>query len=194
MPENRQAVLADAHDAHDAYDVVVIGAGLLGCFTARELSRYRLRVALVEAREDVCTGISRANTAIVYSGYDNKPSTLKAQMCVAANRDFARLCAELGVPIKACGSLMVAFGPNGEAVLQRKLRQGAANGVEALRLLTAAEVIRAEPNINPAVRAALFSPNTATVNPWELCIAAAENAISNGVELRLASRVVGIKG
>ena len=87
------------------FDVVVIGGGLLGCFAARNLCRYQLHIALLEAREDVCTGVSRANTAIVYPGYDHKPGTLKAEMTVRANARFAELCAELDVPFSRCGSL-----------------------------------------------------------------------------------------
>ena len=77
------------------FNAAVIGGGLLGCFAARELSRWKLNIVLLEAWEDVCTGISRANTAIVYPGYDHKPGTLKAEMTVRANAAFDRLCKEL---------------------------------------------------------------------------------------------------
>ena len=83
------------------YDIVVIGAGLLGCFAARNLRRWKVSVALIEASEDVCTGISRANTAIIYSGYDHKPGTLKAKMTVQANARMDQLCRELDVPFPA---------------------------------------------------------------------------------------------
>ena len=116
------------------YDAVVIGGGLLGCFAARALCRRKLRVALVEQREDVCTGISRANTAIVYAGYDTKPGTLKTQLSVQANREFDALCGQLGVRFHRCGSLMVAFGPRGRESLTRKLEQGRINGVEGLQI------------------------------------------------------------
>ena len=78
----------------ERFDAAVIGGGLLGCFAARELSRRKLNIVVLEAREDVCTGISRANTAVVYPGYDHKPGTLKAEMCVRANAAFGRLCKE----------------------------------------------------------------------------------------------------
>ena len=100
------------------YDAAVIGGGLLGCFAARNLRRWELSVALLEAREDVCTGISRANTAIVYSGCDHKPGTLKAEMTVRAKAGFDRLCRELDVPFSRCGSLMVSLGEKGNRVLQ----------------------------------------------------------------------------
>ena len=175
------------------YDAVVIGGGLLGCFAARALCRRKLRVALVEQREDVCTGISRANTAIVYAGYDTKPGTLKSRLTVQANREFDGLCRELGVRFRRCGSLMVALGPRGRASLRRKLEQGAANGVEGLRLLDWAEALALEPALSPAVEAALWCPGVGTVDPWELCLAAAENAAANGAELLLSTRVTGLR-
>ena len=92
------------------YDVIIIGGGLLGCFAARELSRYRLRTAVLEAREDVCTGISRANSAIIYAGQDTRPGTLKSRYCVHANKNFDRLCAELGVRLALPGGLMAFCG------------------------------------------------------------------------------------
>lgn len=127
-------------------DAVVLGGGLLGCFAARHLTSYRLRCGLVEAREDVCTGISRGNSAIIYTGYDNKPNTRKARLCVQANRDFPRLCAQLGVPFARRGSLLVSYGPRGDEVVRRKYGQGLENGVEGLELLTGAQAMALEPD------------------------------------------------
>ena len=114
-------------------DVAVIGGGVLGCFTARNLTRFRLSVILIEAAEDVCTGVTRANTAVVYPGCDNRPGSRKAALTVRANASFDRLCGELDVPFSRCGSLMTAYGPRGETVLQRKLDQGRKNGVPGLQ-------------------------------------------------------------
>ncbi|MBO7373573.1 MAG: FAD-dependent oxidoreductase, partial [Oscillospiraceae bacterium] len=174
----------------ERFDVAVIGGGLLGCFAARELSRWKLDIVLLEAREDVCTGISRANTAVVYPGYDHKPGTLKAEMCVRANASFDSLCRELDVPFSRCGSLMLSFGPAADAVLQKKLRQGLENGVPGLRLLPAAEAYRMESGLAPGLSSALFSPTAGTVNPWQLGIAACENAVRNGVQLRRNTAVL----
>ncbi len=170
-------------------DVAVIGGGLLGCFAARELSRRKLDIALLETREDVCTGISRANTAVVYPGYDHKPGTLKAEMTVRANASFDRLCKELDVPFSRCGSLMLSFGPRADAVLSKKLQNGEANGVPGLRFLDAESAYAMEPGLAPGLRHALFSPTAGTVNPWQLGIAACENAVHNGVQLRLNTKV-----
>ncbi len=171
-------------------DVIVIGAGLLGCFAARSLREYNLSVRVLEAREDVCTGISRANTAIIYTGIDNKPGTLKSELCVRANENFDRLCSDLGVPFSRCGSLMPVFGPEGEKVLRKKYVQGMKNGVRGIRLLSAEETLSMEPNLSPNVRASLYVPGTGTVNPWHLCIAAYENADANGADFCFNSKAV----
>ena len=167
------------------YDVIVIGGGLLGCFAARNLARYDLRVALLEKREDLCMGMSRANTAIVYSGCDTKPGTLKTTMCVDASQGFEDLCAELGVKYSKCGSIMICFGERGAGVLRKKLEQGARNGVRGARMLTREEVLELEPNVSAEVYAGLYIPDTGTVMPWDLCLAAAENAARNGVDIIL---------
>ena len=174
------------------YDVIVIVGGLIGCFAARNLTRYNLRVALLEKREDLCTGISRANTAIVYSGCDTKPGTVKTTMCVKSAQGFQQLCDELGVRYSPCGSIMVSFGERGAKVLRNKFEQGATNGVRNMRLLTRDEVLELEPNIAGNVYAGLYVPDTGTVMPWELGLAVAENAVSNGAEIFLNTEVTGI--
>ena len=175
------------------FDVVVIGGGLLGCFTARNLCRRKLHIALLEAREDVCTGISRANTAIVYPGYDHKPGTLKAEMTVRANAGFDALCRELDVPFSRCGSLMVSYGEKADTVLKKKYENGLSMGVPGLRLLSGEEARKMEPVLAEGVTSALYAPTAGTVNPWALGIAACENAAANGAELCLNTRVLGIR-
>ena len=173
-------------------DVVVIGGGLLGCFAARNLCRWNLHIALLEAREDVCTGISRANTAIVYPGYDHKPGSLKAELCVRANARFDALCRELDLPFSRCGSLMLSFGEKADAVLKKKYENGLSLGVPGLRLLSGEEAQGMEPALAEGVTSALYAPTAGTVNPWELGIAACESAVANGAELCLNTRVLGI--
>ena len=174
------------------YDVVVIGGGLLGCFALRGLMRYDANAMLLEQREDLCTGISRANTAIVYSGCDTKPGTEKTEMCVRSARNMGELCRELGVRYSRCGSLMVSFGPRGDASLRRKHEIGTINGVQEIRLLSGREAHELEPRLAGNVTLALYVRDTGTVNPWELCLAAAESAIANGAGLRLKTEVTGI--
>ena len=174
-------------------DAVVIGGGLLGCFTARNLCRWNLSVLLIEQEPDVCTGITRANSAVVYAGYDNKPGTLKAKLTVQGNAAFDTLCWELDVPFHRCGSLMVACDENAEQVLQKKLQQGLENGVPGLKLLSGRQARELEPMLTDRVTAALYAPTTGTVNPWQLGIAACENAVYNGCELLTNTAVTGIE-
>jgi len=170
-------------------DVIVIGAGVLGCFAARALTQTELSVLVLEAREDVCTGITKANTGIVYTGCDTKPGTLKTELCVRANLGFEQLCRELDVRFSRCGSLMPAFGPRAEAVLHSKLESGRANGVPGLRLLSREETLEMEPGLSSCVTSSLYAPGTGTVDPWELGIAAFENAKSNGAVFRFCEEV-----
>ena len=174
------------------YDIAVIGAGLLGCFTARSLSRYEWKIGLFEKKLDVCSGMSRANTAIIYPGYDAEPGSLKARLCYSANEKFESLCGELNVRFQRRGSLMVSFGPRGDDVLRSKYNQGVRNGVQGMRVLSNREIIEMEPNINPMVTGALYADSTSTVNPWELGIAAAECAVSNGVEAHFGCGITAI--
>jgi len=175
------------------FDAIVIGGGILGCFTARNLRRWNIATALLEAAEDVCTGITRANSAIVYAGYDNKPGSQKAAMTVRGNAHYEALCQELEVPFHRCGSLLVTYDAAAIPRLERKLQNGIHNGVPGLRLLSGAEAEEMEPMLRPGVAAALYAPTTGAVNPWQLGIAAYENALQNSAEAMLNTRVLGIR-
>ena len=175
------------------YDAAVIGGGVLGCFAARNLRRRQIATVLIESAEDVCTGITRSNTAIVYPGYDNKPGSRKARMCVRGNADMENLCRELDVPFSRCGSLMVSYGPGADRVLEKKFRNGQESGVPGLALISGAEAAEMEPMLAPGISSALFAPSAGTVNPWQLGIAAYENALHNGCEAMLNSAVLAIR-
>ena len=173
----------------ERFDVAVIGAGVLGCFAARALTALDVSVVVLEAREDVCTGVTKANTGIVYTGTDTKPGTLKTELTVRANRDFAALCDALDVRFSRCGSLMIACGGRAEAVLRERLERGRENGVEGLRLLDREETLALEPKLTPDVTLGLYAPGTGTVDPWALGIAAFENAKANGADFRFNEEV-----
>ena len=175
------------------YDAIVIGGGILGCMTARNLRRWRISTLLLEKEADICTGITRANSAICYAGYDNKPGSLKAELTVRGNANMAALCEELEVPFSRCGSLLVTYDEASVSRLERKLCNGRKNGVPGLRLLTGAEAEAMEPQLAKGVAAALYAPTTATVNPWQLGIAAWENAAENGAELKRNTEVLDIR-
>jgi len=175
------------------FDVIVIGGGILGCFAARELRRWQLSVALVEAAADVCTGITRANSAIVYAGYDNRSGSRKAQMTVRANASMEALCDELETPFSRCGSLLVSCSAATDSILEKKLVQGLENGVPGLWIFSAEEIRYVEPMVTEAATAALYVPSTGTVNPWQLGIAAFENAVHNGCEPLLNTSVLAME-
>ena len=175
-----------------SYDAAVIGGGVLGCFAARNLQRWHISTVLLEAEPDVCTGITRGNTAIVYAGYDNKVGSLKAEMTVRGNAAFHSLCEELEVPFRRCGSLMVSTGPGADRVLKKKLDNGIRSGVPGLRLISGEEARELEPMLAPEITTALHAPSTGTVNPWQLGIAAWENACHNGCDAMLGNPVKAI--
>ena len=175
------------------YDAVVIGGGILGCMTARNLRRWNISTLLLEKEDDVCKGITRANSAIVYAGYDNKPGSLKAELTVRGNANMGKLCEELEVPFSRCGSLLVTYDTESIPKMERKFRNGTQSGVPGLRLLTGVEAEAMEPMLAKGIAAALYAPSTGTVNPWQLGIAAFENALQNGAEALLNTEVLGIR-
>ena len=174
------------------FDAVVIGGGILGCMTARNLRRWKISTLLLEKEADVCKGITRANSSILYAGYDNKPGSLKAELTVRGNANMATLCEELDVPFSRCGSLLVTYDPAAVSRLEKKLQSGLQSGVPGLRLLTGPEAEAMEPGLAKGVAAALYAPSTGTVNPWQLGIAAYENALHNGAEAKLNTEVTAI--
>lgn len=175
------------------YDAVVIGGGILGCMLARNLRRWNITTLLLEKEADVCTGITRANSAIVYAGYDNKPGSLKAAMTVRGNARMEELCRELEVPFSRCGSLLVTYDEASVSKLLRKLDNAKENGVPGVKLLSGEDAEALEPMLAKGVVAALYAPTTGTVNPWQLGIAAFENALQNGAEAKLNAEVTEIQ-
>ena len=173
-------------------DAIVIGGGILGCMTARNLRRWNISTLLLEKEDDVCKGITRANSAIVYAGYDNKPGSLKAELTVRGNANMDALCRELEVPFSRCGSLLVTYEDASIPKLEKKLQNGTQSGVPGLRLLSGPEAEALEPMLRPGVAAALYAPTTGTVNPWQLGIAAYENALQNGAQAKLSAEVADI--
>ena len=175
------------------YDAVIIGGGILGCFAARNLRRYNISTLIVEKENDVCTGVTKANSAIVYAGYDNRVGSLKAAMTLKGNADFHMLCQELEVPFSRCGSLMVSFSAEGDAALRKKFDAGRENKVPGLELISSAEALEMESMLSPDISLALYAPSTGTVNPWQLGIAAWENAAANGCETLFGSKLISIE-
>lgn len=175
------------------FDVAIVGAGIVGSLLGRELTRYGARVCMLERREDVAMGATRANSAIVHAGFDAKEGTLKARFNVRGSKMMEELARELGIKYKRNGSLVVGFSDDDRQILQGLLARGKHNGVEGLRLLEREEVLATEPNIGEDVQCALLAPSGAIVCPYELCIAAVGNAMDNGAELKCAFEVSAIR-
>lgn len=175
------------------YDVLVIGGGVIGCAIARELSRRSGRICVVERNEDVCTGTSKANSAIVHAGFDAEPGTRKARFNVEGSRMMEALSHELDFPYRRCGALVLCLDPADREKLQALYQRGLANGVEGLELVEGEALHRMEPALSQQAVAALYAPTSAILCPFGLTIALAENAAANGTEFRFDTQVQHIR-
>ncbi len=174
------------------YDAVIIGAGVIGCAAARELSRYDLDVAVLERESDVCEGTSKANSAIIHAGFDAVPGTMKARFNVEGNKLMDSISEELDIPFKRNGAMVVCWQESETEQLKKLYDRGIANGVEGLRILTGSEARKIEPSLSEDVFAALYAPTSGIVCPFEMTIAYAENACENGVDFSFLTEVTSI--
>ncbi|WP_455544547.1 FAD-dependent oxidoreductase [Intestinibacter sp.] len=166
------------------YDVVIIGAGVSGSASARELSRYKVNACVIEKAEDVCSGTSKANSGIVHAGFDAAEGSLMAKLNVEGNKMMEDLAEELDFPFKRNGSLVICLDEEDIPKLRELQERGIKNGVEGIKILNKEEVLELEPNIVDNVYAALYAPTGGIVCPFGLNIALAENASTNGIEFK----------
>ena len=164
------------------YDVAVIGAGVVGSLITRELSKYNIKVALLERCNDCAMGATKANSAIVHAGFDAVPGTLKAKLNVRGVELMKKVCKELNVPLKNNEALVVAFSEEEMPHLEMLKDRGEQNGVPGLRIVRREELVELEPNIGDTAVGALVAPTSSIVCPYELTIAGVENAVTNGAE------------
>lgn len=164
------------------YDVAVVGAGVVGALISRELSKYDIRVALLEKCNDVAMGTTKANSAIVHGGFDAANGTLKAKLNVRGTELMPKLCADMAVPYRNNGSLVLAFSEEEMEHVRTLYERGVKNGVPKLSVLDKAQVKALEPHVSDEVVGALLSETAGIVCPYELTIAATEVAVTNGVE------------
>ena len=160
-------------------DVVVIGAGVLGCAIARELTRYDCETVVLERFSDVGEGSSKANSGLIHAGFHPRENSLKGVSCVQGNALYDRLADELGIPIKRTGSLYVAFGENGIERLREKHARGLANGAVGLEVIDGDRARSIEPRLSKRVVMALWAPTTALVSPFALVEALARSVVHN---------------
>ncbi|WP_297134114.1 NAD(P)/FAD-dependent oxidoreductase, partial [Terrisporobacter sp.] len=173
-------------------DIIIIGSGVVGCSIARELSKYKLNISVIDKNEDISEGISKANSGIIHGGFNEKKGTLKAKLNLEANKIIDELAKELEFPFKRNGSLILAFNEDEFQRVKSLKEQGNDLGIDELEILEKGEVLDLEENINCDVVGALYVKNSGIVSPYEMTLALAENAFENGVEFILGKEVVDI--
>ncbi|MEM2725941.1 MAG: NAD(P)/FAD-dependent oxidoreductase [Candidatus Bathyarchaeia archaeon] len=176
--------------------VAVIGAGVVGASIARVLSMFEdFEVDLLEREVDIGWGVSKANTGIIHAGYDDEPELypLRAKLCVEGNKLWHKWTEELDIPIRWCGSLVLAFNNEEMKILKELYNRGVRNKVKELKIIGAEEIKTLEPNVSREAEAALWAPTAGQISPWDAVIALVENCVMNGVRLRLSTEVRGIK-
>lgn len=185
------------------YDVIIIGGGVVGCMVARFLSRYNLKILLIEKEVDIGMGTSSANSAAVHAGYDALPGTNKAITNVMGVNLWPQLSRELGIPYARCGDYVVAVSKEDMDMLEILLDRGITNGVPDLEIISGDAMRKREPLIRPDTVGALWVPTGGICDPFAATVAAGENAVMNGVEFQLGTafedflrqdgRIVGIR-
>ncbi len=173
----------------EPFDVLIVGAGVVGCALARELARYRLRVGVVDREADVAEGTSKANSAIVHTGFDAKPGSLESRLVRRGHALWTELAPALHVTLERPGALVVAVSDDQLAALEALRDNGRRNGVTDLRVLSREEVLRREPALTCDVRGGLDVPGESIIDPFAAVIAQAENAAAAGVEFFLGEPV-----
>lgn len=173
-------------------DVLVIGAGAVGCAIALELTKYRLRVLVVDKNEDVGGDASKSNSAIVHTGYDASPGSLESRLVVAANPMYDKLTSDMDVRFARIGGILPAFTDEQFDLLPQLKEKAFKNHVYDVEYLTGKELLEMEPNLHPDVKAGLYIPRESIIDPFQLVIAYAETAQQNGASFLLNTEVTGI--
>jgi glycerol-3-phosphate dehydrogenase len=173
--------------------ILIIGAGITGTAIARELSKYDVKVALIEKEADIAFGgPTKANTAIIHAGYDDEPGTMAARLCIRGNMLWTRLSSELSIPFDRTSSLVIALNDEEAPILEELMERGRANGVQNLKIVKGGELFEMEPNLSSRAVAGLCAPTAGIICPYEAAIALAENARMNGVSILLETIATGV--
>ena len=174
------------------YDYVIIGSGIVGSFIARELSQYQVKLLLVEKENDFANYQTLANSGIIHSGYDPKPHTLKAKLCVEGNQLYRAYEKELNIPLLKTGAFVVAHDAEEEERLDALYEQSLINGVPDIHFLNQDQLLKLEPNLSKSITKALSLPTTMVTFPWEVAFHALEHAYQNGVVIERNAKVTNI--
>lgn len=175
------------------YDIAIIGGGIIGAACAYAFSQYDASILLLEKENDIAIGETRANSAIIHAGFDPVPGTLMAKLNVRGSAMTETLCADLSVPFRRIGALVLAFTEEDRAALRELLKRGRANRVPELGLISRDALLSMEPELSEQVAEALYAPTSGIVDPWEYAIAMAEVAAQNGMDLALKAKVYKIE-
>ena len=174
------------------YDVIIIGAGAVGCGTARELSKYNLNVLVLEKGHDICSGASKANSGMIHAGYDPIPGTNEARFNAPGSRMMYEACTQLDVPFEKSGCMVFATDESGLAELDKLEGFAAENGVH-VEIVRPPQLYQLQPDIGEDVKAVLWVPEGGVTNPFTVTFAFAENAHHNGVEFKVDSQVKAVE-
>ena len=174
-------------------NIVIIGAGVIGCAIARELSKFNVSIIVLEKKDDVCQGTSKANSGIIHAGYAQKPDTLKTKYNVLGNSLFDQICDELHVKYRRTGSFVVSLTEEGISELEKLKHQGDEYGVPTEIIDDNKRILKMEPNLNPEVKSVLYAPSAGIISPYGLTIGLAENAFINGAKFFFNNPVVNIE-
>ena len=174
------------------YDIVIIGSGITGASIARELSKYKLKIAVIDKASELPSGASRANSSMIHGGFDDKPGTVKAKFCVPGNKLWHKLKDTLDVHLDECGSFVCAFNDDEVKHLELLLQQGKTNGSAGVEIISGEKLREKEPNVSPDIVAALWSPEAGIINNFEAVNAMIESAEINGAKLFLETKATGL--
>ncbi len=175
------------------YDVLIIGSGIIGSSIARYLSKFVSNTVVLERNDDVSTGTTKANSGIVHAGFDAVPGTKKAYFNVLGAKMYPSLAKELDFPYKKNGAFVLSFSPEGHKTLETLLDRAHKNGVEGCSIISGDEIRALEPNVSKEVVEGLYAKESGIASPYEMCIAMAENAASNGVKFEFEKNVTNIE-
>lgn len=174
-------------------DVAVIGAGLIGCAIARELSRTALSVALIDSRQDVGDGTSKANTAILHTGFDATPGTLESRLVAEGYHLLAEYAQAANIGLKPVGAVLVAWTEDELAALPGLKAKAEKNGYGDTYLVDADDVYRQLPDLGPGALGGLRVPGESIICTWTTSLALATDAVNCGTQLLLGAAVTGVE-
>lgn len=177
----------------ETFDIAIVGAGITGCAIARQLARFDLSICVVEAANDIALGASKANGGLVHAGYDPAPGTVKSQVNARGCELYGTWAQELGFLFCRTGSMVLGFNDEDRAQLEQLRSNGLANGVPELSIIDPDSIHELEPRASAQATCAMWCPSTGYVDPFEVAIAALENAVANGVTFMRSAAVEAIE-